>query len=105
MNDRLQRLEGRFWTNYSLGLVLDLLILRGGYPLKQDWPASFATMPPVTGGRDTRGQMHPDTPAGFTNAGADLEQFYSDGVNLGGFQLGATQVTSQQPEKSISGSK
>ena len=47
--------------------------------------------------------MYPDAPAGFPYAGADLEQFEPDGVDLGGFQFGATQVPPQQPEKSVSG--
>jgi hypothetical protein len=48
--------------------------------------------------------MYPEASAGFPHTGFDLDQLEPDGINLGGFQLGAAQVTAQQPEKSISGS-
>jgi hypothetical protein len=49
--------------------------------------------------RISRGQVHPEAAAGFPQAGPDLQQLEPQGIDLGGFQLGALQMAAQTARK------
>ena len=49
----------------------------------------------------TRGQVDPDAAAGFPDAGADLQELETQGVDLGRGQVRTLEMAAQQPEQAV----